>query len=161
MTDDVPDGNGGVKHFVWCSLNAQAFIKAHLDDIITLANNGKRAKRENRKIAFSITQSELSRFEYSETPLMISQITDKIKSLSSAGGNLKATDITNWLVDIGFLEIKNENGKNYKMPTESGLKIGIQYEPKSGSRGKYIAVTYDMTAQKVIVDNIHAIVNVG
>ena len=159
-TDDVPDENGVVKHYVWCDHRAQVFIKNHLEEIVTLANSGKRAKRESRKIAFSITQSELSRFEYSETPLMISQITDKIKSLSSAGGNLKATDMTNWLVDIGFLEIKSENGKNYKIPTDAGSEIGIRHERKMGNRGEYISVTYDMTAQKFIVDNIHAIVDV-
>ena len=128
VTDEVPDEKGKIRHCVWCGLNAQAFIKVHLDEIVSLANNGKITERETHKIPFTITQSELSLFEFSKTPLLISEITERIRVLSSVGGTLKDDDITNWLMAMEFIKVINMKGEDYVMLTDSGSEIGIKYE---------------------------------
>ena len=68
---------------------------------------------------------------------------------------LQYTVISDWLVDIGMLEvITKSDGKHSKRPTKQGEDFGIKTEQKIGYNGPYIAVTYNREAQQFIIDNL-------
>ena len=112
--------------------------------------------------AQNLTQEELGKFEFSEKPLMISQITDRINALkiNTSVAKLKATDITEWLLSVGILKVVSLDAKNYKLPSDIGNEMGISVERRSSSNGEYSVALYSIEAQKFIIDNLHAIVSI-
>ena len=68
---------------------------------------------------------------------------------------LSATQVTEWLVSVGYLEERQRNdGHKYKTPTELGTSIGITSSWKEGSQGQYLAVAYDANAQLFLLENL-------
>ena len=165
-TDEVMKENGHAKYYVRCNINAQRFIRDHLSEIIefskTFAAYSDTSVSRKNSVPFEITQAELAKFEFSETPLMISKITDKINALktNASAVKLKATDITEWLLSVGILKVVSQDSKNYKLPSEIGLEMGISVERRSSSNGEYSIALYNIEAQKFIIDNLHAIVRI-
>ena len=165
-TDEVMKENGRAKYYVRCNVNAQRFIRDHLSEIIefsktSVAYSGASVRRKPSE-PFEITQAELAKFEFSETPLMISQITDRINALktNTSAAKLKATDITEWLLSVGILKVVSLDAKNYKLPSDIGSEMGISVERRSSSNGEYSIALYNIEAQKFIIDNLHAIVRI-
>ncbi len=165
-TDEVMKENGRAKYYVRCNVNAQRFIRDHLSEIIefsktSVAYSGASVRRKPYE-PFEITQAELAKFEFSETPLMISQITDRINALkrNTSAAKLKATDITEWLLSVGILKVVSLDKKNYKLPSDIGSEMGISVERRSSSNGEYSIALYNIEAQKFIIDNLHAIVRI-
>lgn len=165
-TDEVMKENGRAKYYVRCNVNAQRFIRDHLLEIIefskiSVAYSGASVRRKPSE-PFEITQAELAKFEFSETPLMISQITDRINALktNTSAAKLKATDITEWLLSVGILKVVSLDAKNYKLPSDIGSEMGISVERRSSSNGEYSIALYNIEAQKFIIDNLHAIVRI-
>lgn len=165
-TDEVMKENGRAKYYVRCDVNAQRFIRDHLSEIIefskTYVSYSDTSVRRKPSEPFEITQAELAKFEFSETPLMISQITDRINALktSTSAAKLKATDITEWLLSVGILKVVSLDAKNYKLPSDIGSEMGISVERRSSSNGEYSIALYNIEAQKFIIDNLHAIVRI-
>ena len=165
-TDEVMKENGRTKYYVRCNMNAQCFIRDHLSEIIefskTFTTYSDTSVSRKSSVPFEITRAELAKFEFSETPLMISKITDKINALKANANavKLKATDITEWLLSVGILKLVSQDSKNYKLPSEIGLEMGISVERRSSSNGEYSIALYNAEAQKFIIDNLHAIVRI-
>ena len=68
---------------------------------------------------------------------------------------LSTTQVTEWLVSVGYLEERQRNnGHKYKIPTELGTSIGITTIWKEGRQGGYLAVSYDTNAQNFILENL-------
>ena len=165
-TDEVIKDNGRAKYYVRCNVNAQRFIRDHLSEIIEFSKTSvvypDTSVRRKPSEPFEITQAELAKFEFSETPLMISQITDRINALktNTSAAKLKATDITEWLLSVGILKVVALDAKNYKLPSDIGSEMGISVERRSSSNGEYSIALYNIEAQKFIIDNLHAIVRI-
>ena len=165
-TDEVIKDNGRAKYYVRCNVNAQRFIRDHLSEIIEFSKTSvaysDTSFRHKPSEPFEITQAELAKFEFSETPLMISQITDRINALktNTSAAKLKATDITEWLLSVGILKVVSLDAKNYKLPSDIGSEMGISVERRSSSNGEYSIALYNIEAQKFIIDNLHAIVRI-
>lgn len=165
-TDEVIKDNGRAKYYVRCNVNAQRFIRDHLSEIIEFSKTSvvypDTSVRRKPSEPFEITQAELAKFEFSETPLMISQITDRINALktNTRAAKLKATDITEWLLSVGILKVVALDAKNYKLPSDIGSEMGISVERRSSSNGEYSIALYNIEAQKFIIDNLHAIVRI-
>ena len=165
-TEKVMKENGQAKYYVRCNMNAQRFIRDHLSKIIEfsktyVAYSDKSVRRKSSE-SFKITRAELAKFEFSETPLMISQITNRINALktTTSSAKLKATDLTEWLLSIGILKVVSQDGKNYKLPSDIGCEMGISVERRSSSNREYSIALYNIEAQKYIIDNLHAIVRI-
>lgn len=164
--DEVIKDNGRAKYYVRCNVNAQRFIRDHLSEIIEFSKTSvvypDTSVRRKPSEPFEITQAELAKFEFSETPLMISQITDRINALktNTSAAKLKATDITEWLLSVGILKVVALDAKNYKLPSDIGSEMGISVERRSSSNGEYSIALYNIEAQKFIIDNLHAIVRI-
>ena len=165
-TDEVIKENGRAKYYVRCDVNAQRFIRDHLSEIIEFSKTyvaySDTSVRRKASEPFEITQEELGKFEFSEKPLMISQITDRINALkiNTSVAKLKATDITEWLLSVGILKVVSLDAKNYKLPSDIGNEMGISVERRSSSNGEYSVALYSIEAQKFIIDNLHAIVRI-
>lgn len=116
---------------------------------------------EITKTDFTLSPQQLARFEYSQTPLTVSEITKRLNSLINPleSLTLKNGVITDWLTSIGMLTNATVNNKNHKRVTEAGTKMGIIFEQKENQQGQsYIAISYDLNAQHFIIDNIDSII---
>lgn len=109
---------------------------------------------------FSLTAEQRERFEYSEAPLSISEITKRLNDLIEPlyTSELRNGIITEWLMRKGFLTEITVNDKTRKAPTEAGERIGIASVLRQTAQGRYYhAIIYNIDAQRFIVDNIDAI----
>ena len=117
-------------------------------------------KKGKKKPEFSISEEELSRFRYSNTPIYITEISNRINELKEDDYMKKFsyTTLTKWLVEKGLLVETVYNEKKCKKATEAGNSLGIHSELRENFRiGKHMATTYDINAQHFIIDNLPAI----
>ena len=79
----------------------------YVSDILrqVIENGGITSPKKKTKNAFNITQEQLSRFSYSETPISISEITKKINELvdTEQVKQLSYRQLTTWLISINAL----------------------------------------------------------
>ncbi|MBQ9084065.1 MAG: hypothetical protein IJY24_00235 [Clostridia bacterium] len=122
-------------------------------------NGGVEKPKKVKRGQFSILPEQLMRFEYSDAPISLTDITERINALvdTSLVKKLSYKQIAGWLVENGILEISSFNTQPVKVPTSDGEMLGITLEHRSGYRGEYIAVMYNRQAQAFIVDNLEAI----
>lgn len=142
---------------------AQRFIRDRLPEIIAGASGRTtKLRAELPTVSFTLSQEQLSKFEFSETPIAISQITSMINllNLDKTQTGLKAADLASWLVSMGLLEVIEHNGKSNKLPTKIGKELGISVDRRHGAAGDYLIALYDQNAQRFIIDNIHCLIRV-
>ncbi len=114
----------------------------------------------HRKTEFSLTEDARAQLCLSEIPLTVSE-TAKYLNNTADGDTVKrisAAAINRWLIAEGLLEEFELDGKNRKRPTPVGNSIGIFAEERSGQYGPYTVVLFSADAQKLIFDNLEAIV---
>ena len=134
----------------------------YISDVLrnVIEGNTHSPKKKSSKAPFSITAQQLAGYPFANEPITVTEITKNINALIDADEmkGLKTTSITNWLIEIGFLEyITDEKGKNHKFPTEKGTQLGILTQERLGMYGTYKVVLYNSNAQQFILDNIDAI----
>ena len=142
---------------------AQLFVLDHLSEIIAFSSERKtKVRTELPTVSFSLTREQLSKFECSNSPLSISQLTSLINllNLDKSQTALKAADLASWLVSLGLREVIEYNGKSYKLPTHAGKELGITVDRRQGEKGEYLIALYDENAQRFIIDNIHGLIKV-
>jgi len=103
-------------------------------------------------------------FSVSETPIPVSEIARRINEYINDENmtKLKYQSITSFLIQGRFLrEVLQENGKIAKHPTPEGKLLGITLEERRGEYGSYYVTLYDADAQRYIIDNIEAIVQIN
>jgi len=132
------------------------YVSGVLDQVI--ANGGVVGSRP--KLDFAITMDQLARVRLSREPIRITQLIDRICEAVGDPRMKKpgATVITNWLLAKGFLEIQeNPNGKNRRVPSQHGYRLGLSSENRQGQDGEYTVIFYNEQAQRFILDNLGAI----
>ena len=134
----------------------------YVSDVLrqVIDNNGVVGKVKSSKKAFFLSADSINNFSFSETPIPVSEITKRLNDLADLEvcHKLKHSAITNWLISIGALEIRElADGRNTKRPTEQGKELGISSEKRMGLNGEYVVVVYSKDAQQFILDNIEAI----
>ena len=135
----------------------------YVSDILrqVIDNNGVIGKVKSSKKAFFLSADSINNFSFSKTPISVSEITKRLNDLADLEvcHKLKHSAITNWLISIGALEIRElADGRNTKRPTEQGKELGISSEKRTSMNGEYVVVVYSRDAQQFILDNIEAIV---
>lgn len=114
-----------------------------------------------KKRPFEISDEQRADFEYSETPITVTEIARRLNIAADVMGGetqLRYSGIIFWLVECGLLAA-GETGSDTKLPTELGREHGISTEERQGRDGStYIVAMYNEAAQRHIVDNIDAIV---
>ena len=118
------------------------------------------AAKKGKKQPFIITEEQRKRFEFSETPISVSEIARRFNAAVNTEGavQMRYSGITFWLIESGLLSVdRREDGREVKLPTAAGMELGISQEVRSGANGSYTVVVYNENAQCYIVDNIDAI----
>lgn len=136
----------------------------YVSDVLgeVIENGGVSKPQKGKKEPFDETKIDLTKINYSKSPKNVSDLVAQINDLRPENMvKLKVTAITDWLVDIGMLEVLTFNDKNRKLPTAQGLAMGILKEERTGLYGTYQAVLYDENAQHFIIDNLPAIIQGG
>lgn len=135
----------------------------YVSDILrqVIDNNGVINKVTSSKKAFFLPVDSINSFSFSETPITVSEIAQRLNNLADLGAcyKLKYSAITSWLISIGALKTEElADGRNTKRPTKQGEALGISSETRRGMNGEYVVVVYSKDAQQFILDNIEAIV---
>lgn len=118
-------------------------------------------KTRAKKCAFTLSCEKREHFQYSETPIPISEITRRINELidPEAMKKLSYRNIVDWLVECGLLaEGTDSAGKKVRRPTYNGETVGIALEQRNGANGPYYVVVYNQAAQTFILDNLDAVI---
>lgn len=132
----------------------------YVSDILgqVVENGGISArKKKAHKLPFQLDYQARDAFQYSETPIPISEIARRINELIRPEEMTKLSyrHILEWLIEIGLLEIATDaSGKMIRKPTGSGEDLGITIEQRQSPRGPYNVVVYSKAAQEFILDNL-------
>ncbi len=159
--DDTPVPDGDVVNNVRLS-RCFFYVSEILRQVVENGGVTSAKPKKVSKKAFSLTKEQRAGLAVSKTPLSVSEI---VKYLNEAVDlevtkKLASTAVTEWLVDIGFLEVVElPNGKKKKRPAAAGKDIGIFEEERNGMYGIYVVVLYNEQAQQFIYDNIEAIID--
>ena len=124
-------------------------------------NGGVTPQKKPKKEAFALTAEQRNAFDFSATPIPISDLSKRINSLSGNENmaTLGYSVIRDWLMSIGMLEdALDGNGKHVKRSTAQGENIGITLDARTGNNGTYFVVVYNAAAQHFIMDNLDAII---
>ena len=122
-----------------------------------IARGGVTAQTTGEKISFALPIEKRSAYEYSQTPIPVSEIARRINALleNPAMATLSYAAIRDWLFSLGMLqEIQDANGKNATRPTQMGASMGITTENRVGVNGPYVVTVYDAQAQRFVLDNL-------
>lgn len=155
--DDTPIPDGDIVNHVRLS-RCFFFVSDVLRRVIE--NKGVTPPPAKPKVPFALSPEERSRFPFSETPLPASEIARRLNALTDREdmGKISYGIIVSWLMSTGFLELLSlPSGKSVKHPTHEGVKAGITLEKRTNSQGDYQVVVYDLQAQRLVVDNLEAI----
>lgn len=121
-------------------------------------------REKGEKTHFSISREALLRFQYSETPILVSHIANRVNKLveNENQKKLNAAAILNWLEHVGAVEeVTTQTGRRSRRPTRLGNARGITLRRHTGANGDYLAVIYDRQAQQWIIDNMEAIIELA
>lgn len=137
---------------------AQQFILDNIDAIAEM--NGLPREKRNR-LPFVVTDEVREKLTATENPLSATDITQNINSFvdKEKSGALKAGSVPKWLEEQGILEnTELPSGRRTRLPTEAGLKLGIETRQRTSQRGEeYTAVVYSKQAQEYIYSHIDEI----
>jgi predicted transcriptional regulator len=140
----------------------------YVSDILRklIENGGIIEKSQKRKkIGFTITPEELNKYQIDDKPIPVSEITKRINDLVDLEtmSKLRHTSITSFLLKSGLLvEQEFADGKKYIIPTEKGKSIGISREERQAHNNRlYYVTVYNADAQRFILENIHAIIELN
>lgn len=113
----------------------------------------KKKKKENM-IPFYLNKEQLEKYKYNDDT-SISKIITKINDLKNNDNmeKLKVVDVCNWLTKIGLLQEEDYEGKMRRIPTKTGLSMGMYLENRKGMNGNYDIVLYSKKMQDFIIDN--------
>lgn len=133
----------------------------YVSDVLRQVIDNGGVSKKKADIPFELSLEERSKFEYSNSPIAISEIAKRLNMLVTNENMKKISykDIAQWLVSIDILcEYTKPDSKTTKRPTENGMEIGITTEKRTGQRGEYTVTVCNRNAQMFIVDNLDAII---
>jgi len=133
----------------------------YVSDILrqVIENEGRIGKTGSPKNPFPFSDDMAARFAYSDIPIPISEITKRINDLIDTEQYKKVSynSITAWLVENGALAVlEAADGKTSKTPTAKGTELGITTVKRMGLNGEYTSVLYNRNAQRLILENLQA-----
>lgn len=126
-------------------------------------NGGLERSQKGKKKPFSISFEQREQFEFSTSPITISEVARRLNAAAGERGDccqIRYSSIAFWLIEMDVLRVeKRADGREVKIPTDRGRAVGISVQEREGANGKYNVVVYDEDAQHFILDNIDAIID--
>lgn len=132
------------------------YLSNHLTDEINNDQVPSIKTKQKQKQSFVITRSALEEVDLSDKPIPISEFSRRVdakRELSSKAFSYKWPIA--WLIKIELLKLSDVNEK--KVPTESGIALGISQELRSIQGKEYWVTLYNKVAQRFLIDNMDAI----
>lgn len=132
-----------------------SYVSGVLQQVID--HGGSVTAPRGHKRPFSITPQQLSQVTLPDHGLRITEFADLLLAAvkNPAMKRPNATVFTNWLVEQRFLQkVAGPDGKQQRIPTEAGLKLGLYTESRQSSYGTYEAVFYSPDAQRFLLEHI-------
>ncbi len=132
----------------------------YVSEVLENVINGSYSYKKNveKKSPFYVEEKDLEHFNYSETPIALSVIAEKLNELIDTTKRKKITYkvLAQWLIKNGYLVEKlNSEGDPKKSPTEKGKSVGITTIQKISQSGDtYEVVVYNLSAQKMVVSSL-------
>ena len=133
------------------------YVSGILQQVI---DNGGTVGNKQKKNSFVVTPQLLSRLAPAEHPLRISEFVGMLAAATDDPNTKRpsTTAMTDWLLSKGFMEkVPNAEGKQQRVPTEAGRRIGMYTETRQGQYGEYTAVYYSREAQRFLLDHLEEI----
>lgn len=132
------------------------FVSSVLENVIKHDYSQQISK--TKKESFHLNEIEKDQFEFSEKPIPISEITNRINLIikDKNMAKFKHSYIISWLVYKQLLEeFYSEDNRTKRQPTNKGYNIGISMENRISCNGNiYNVILYNKNAQHYIIDNI-------
>lgn len=116
---------------------------------------GKRKKAKKQKEDFYLNEGDAEAFVYKDFYL-VSEIKAELDRISTAEDTKKASTakIGEFLLEKGYTEQREEDGKMKKYPTEAGWLMGIETVERTSFRGdQYTLILYPEAVQREIVEH--------
>ncbi len=134
------------------------YVSEVLEREIAREEKPVRTRRSQRQ-PFTLSPEARERFAYSEEPIPISEIRNRLNQLlpDDSMKKITVTVLTEWLKNAGILETRIHEEKAHSFPTEEGLGFGLSQETRYGPNGPYEMTLYNMDAQQMIIDNLDGI----
>lgn len=156
---EVPEGDV-VNHvrISRCLFYVSGLLKQQIEKDDTLISQNSK-KKGSGKEPFSLPCADRLKYPFSETPIPISELTNRINGLIDTEKMVKLNyeHISNWLVEIGLLSlVTGADGVGSRVPTTKGTEFGISTERREGNNRTYTVVVYNREAQQFIIDNLDA-----
>ena len=126
--------------------------------------NGGVVGQHVKTLDFSITPEQLAQVRIMEYPVRITEFTE---ALSQAVNNpemkkLNVNKITQWLIARGLMaKATGADGKQHRVPTQQGLRMGMSTQLRQTRDGEYNAVFYDKNMQRYLLEHLTEIMSVN
>ena len=157
LSEYFTDG-GFPRYAIMLSPEAQQFV---LDNIDAIAEMNGLPREKHKRLPFEVTDEMRQKLASTEKFVRATDITQNINSYvdEEKSGMLKIGSVSKWLEELGILEnAELPSGKRTRLPTEEGLKLGIETRQRTSQRGEdYTAVVYSKQAQDYIYSHIDEI----
>lgn len=137
------------------------YVSGILQQVI---ENGGCVGSKPKKNSFVVTPQLAARLAPADRSLRVSDFAEMLAAAVDDPNTKRpsTTMITDWLLVKGFLEkVPNAEGKQQRVPTEAGRRIGIFTETRQGQYGEYLAVYYSPEAQRFLLDHLEEIFKVA
>lgn len=144
-------------------LNNRRYVEifSYTEDVLRyLITNNIGGWTYNTKPDFHLSDLEKQKIKISKDPISVSQIAYNINAVADISHmkKIKATQITSWLTEVGYLQEDQEGNTSHKVSTEKATEIGIYTMKKVNKYNNiYYVSMYNENAQKFIIDNINEI----
>ncbi|MBQ4509782.1 MAG: hypothetical protein II984_03570 [Clostridia bacterium] len=132
--------------------------------LTTLIKNEERKETyipKAKRSPFYISPEEIEKFEFSKTPIFVSDVAERINRLiENHVKKLPVNALSRWLIETELVEeiFVNQVGRPIRKPTKLGEEIGITSEKRISKSGNdYFVMLFSESAQRFIVDNIYCI----
>lgn len=133
------------------------YVSGVLQQVI---DNGGSIGSKPKKNNFAVTPQVLSRITVSDHPVRITEFAELLAAATDDPNTKRpsTTTMTGWLLANGFMEnIPDAEGRQKRIPTDAGRRIGLYTEVRQGQYGEYTAVYYNTDAQQFLVDHLEEI----
>lgn len=136
------------------------YVETLIDRAIERETRGGRPRRKDLP-PFSLTPEQKRQVVLSDDPLPISKFAAALNAAVEPDTmkKLRATTLTAWLLQKGFLQEIIRNDKRIKEPTASGTALGITAEWREAysTGAHYMSILYSRAAQQFLLDNLDSI----
>lgn len=159
---DPKTGYGVEDSVLKSSFNKKILLDAAsvIDQLLKSDFNSLRIDKR-KKYAFFLDCEKRKRIKISHEPVSVSAFVYTINEQidNEKMKKLKATQITMWLMENGYLhEFEHPDGKKFKIATKKAEAIGIFPSKRQSRCGReYDVNMYDENAQRFIIDHLEEI----